>query len=275
MRRTRLTITLKDSLISDIDQLIDGKQIRNRSHAIEYILSQYIKPTIGKAVILAGGKGKNLKSDYLTLPKPLMPVKGKPILEHLIENLKEIGVEEIVICLGHQGEKIKQYFADGKRFGVKIDYSEEETPLGTGGAIKKIRSFLAGQSFLILHGDVFILLNLKDLINFHKEQETVGTVALTSIKNPSRLGQLKLHGTKIVNFYSKTKKGEEESNLVNTGVYIFNKEIFQYFPQSKTVFMLEDILGDLVKERKLSGFVFENQWFDVGLQYSLSQSKND
>lgn len=264
MRRNRLTITLKNSLLSDIDQLIDGEKIRNRSHAIEYILSQHLKPQVIKAVILAGGKGEKLRPYTYELPKPLLPIKGRPILEYLIESLREADIRDITICIGYLGDKIKDYFSDGKKLGVKIHYSKEDRSLGTGGAIKNVSSFVKNQSFLVLHGDILIGLGLKDLINFHKEQETVGTAVLTSIKDPSLFGQLKLHGTKVVSFYLRTKKGKEKSHLVNAGVYVFNSDIFRFFPKSKNVFMLEDVLKDVIEKSELSGFVFEDQWFDVG-----------
>lgn len=264
MRRTRLTITLKKSFLFDIDQLIDGEKIRNRSHAIEYVLSQYFKPKIERAVVLAGGKGVKLRPYTYEVPKPLLPIKSRPILEYLIEKLKEAEIREIVLCIGYLGEKIKEYFSDGKRFGVKIYYNQEKEALGTGGALKKAKHLLKNQSFLLVHGDILTNLAIKDLINFHKNESTVGTAALTLVKNPLPFGQLKLHGTKIVGFYSKTKKGEEESYLVNAGVYIFNREIFHFFPKGKKSFMLEDVLKHLIKEKKLSGFVFEDQWFDVG-----------
>jgi len=264
MRRTRLTITLKKSVVSELDQLIDGDTLRNRSHAIEYVLSQYFKPMIRKAIILAGGKGENLRPYTYELPKPLLPIKSRPILEYLIENLRKAEIRDIIICIGYLGEKIKEYFSDGKKWGVKIQYSEEKTPLGTGGAISRTYSYVKNQSFLVIHGDILTSLNLKDLFNFHKEQQTIGTVALTLVKNPSSFGQLKLHGAKIVSFYSKTKKGEEESSLINTGVYVFSKEIFRFFPKNKKSFMLEDVLSRLISQKKLSGFVFEDQWFDVG-----------
>jgi NDP-sugar pyrophosphorylase family protein len=264
MRRTRLTITLKDSVIGNLDQLIDGDKLRNRSHAIEYILSQYFRPLIKKAIILAGGKGENLRPYTYELPKPLLPIKSRPILEYLIEDLRKADIREIIICVGYLGEKIKEYFSDGKKWGVKIIYSEEKHPLGTGGAIEKIYQYVKNQSFIVIHGDILINLNLKDLINFHKEQTSIGTLALTLVKNPSPFGQLKLHGARIVSFHPKTKLGQESSYLVNTGVYILNEDIFHFFPKNKKSFMLEDVLKQLINEKKLSGFVFENQWFDVG-----------
>lgn len=264
MRRVRLTITLKESLITDVDTLIDGEKIRNRSHAIEYVLLQSFKPSINKAVILAGGKGENLRPYTYELPKSMLLIKGRPILEYLIADVRDAGIREIIMCIGHRGEKIKEYFGDGSKFGVRISYSEEKTPLGTGGAIQAIFYLIKDQSFVVLHGDIVVDLNLKDVIQFHKDQETVATVALTPIDNPSPYGQFELHGQAIVGFHEHSKKGEIKSNLVNTGVYIVNKDISQYFPQSKEVFMLESVLQKLIQKKQLTGFVFEGQWFDIG-----------
>lgn len=258
-----MTITLKNSLLGEIDQLIDKEKIRNRSHAIEYVLSQYFKPKIDTAVILAGGKGIKLRPYTYEIPKPLLPIKSKPILEYLIEKLKKAEIREIILCTGYLGEKIKEHFADGKRFGVKIHYYQEKKPLGTGGALAKIKPILKNQSFVVVYGDILTNLAIKDLINFHKNQSTIATIALTLVDNPLPFGQLKLHGSRIVNFYSKRKR-REKSYLINTGIYIFNKEIFHFFPKNKKTFMLEEVLEDLINQKKISGFVFENQWFDVG-----------
>lgn len=275
MRRLRLTITLKDSLIDHIDDLVDGEKIRNRSHAIEYILTQYFKPVINKAVILAGGRGEKLRPYTYELPKSLLPIKGRPILDYLIEDLRKADIREIIICVGYLGEKIKAYFGDGTKFGVKIYYSEEKTPLGTGGAIQKIQSLIGQEAFLVLHGDIIINLNLKDIIHFHQDQEVVATVALTSTSNPSPYGQFELHGKNIVGFYQKMKIDQTKSHLVNTGVYVVNHSIFRYFPRVKKAFMLEWLLQDLIKDKQLSGFVFEGQWFDVGTMenYELAIKK--
>src|SRR3989344_749011 len=264
MRRIRLTITLKETLINDVDMLIDGEKIRNRSHAIEYVLLQSFKPSVNKAVILAGGKGENLRPYTYELPKSMLLIKSRPILEYLIHDVRDAGIREIVMCIGHRGEKIKEYFGDGAIFGVKITYSEEKIPLGTGGAIQAILPFIKDQSFVLLYGDIIVDLNLKDVIQFHKDQETVATVALTPTDNPSPYGQLELHGQSIVGFHERTKKGKSKSNLVNTGVYILNKEISHYFPLSKKVFMFESVLQKVIHKKQLAGFVFEGQWFDIG-----------
>lgn len=264
MRRLRLTITLKKDITDVVDKLIDGQKLRNRSHAIEYILTQYFKPSVSKAVILAGGQGTKMRPYTYEMPKALLPIKGKPILEHLIENLKKSGIYDIIICIGHLGDKIKDYFGNGSRFGVNIIYSEEKKTLETGGAIKKVKNFLSEDPFLVIHGDILFDLNLVDILDFHKVEGLMATAALTTENNAAVFGRFKLHGIKIEDFLEKPKKNKLESYLVNAGVYVFDKKIFDYFPKEKENFLLEDILRKLIQERQVAGFVFSGKWFDVG-----------
>lgn len=264
MRRIRLTITLKETLVDQIDILVDGEKIRNRSHAIEYVLIQHFKPSVNKAVILAGGKEEK---------SSLLLIKGKPLLEYIIVNLRQADIREIIICVGDLADKIKAYFGDGAKFGVSLRYSEEKTPLGTGGALKKIRPLIDDEPFCLIHGDIVIDLNLKDLIAFHKDQDTIATVAVTSTGNPLPFGQFKLHGRTIVGFYEKTAKDKTKSHLINTGVYVLQPEIFRYFPASQEAFRLESIIPNLIKEKQMSGFVFEGQWFDAGTTDSFKNPR--
>lgn len=262
MRRSRITITLNKHLLEETDKLIDEKTIRNRSHAIEFIINQYLTPNVKKAVILAGGKGTKLRPYTYEIPKSLLPIKGKPLLEYIIENLKNNGITEIIICIGYLGEKIKEYLGDGKRYGVKIIYSPEKESVQTGGALLMAKKLLNNNSFILIHGDILTNLPLKDLIDFHKNQKSLATIALTTVNEPTNFGQLKLHGTKLVNFYQ--KKHDIKSNLVNCGIYVFEAQIFDYFPKNKKSFLLEDVIEKLINEKKVSGYVFEDLWFDVG-----------
>lgn len=263
MRRLRLTITLREDLLKGVDEMIND-QIRNRSHAIEIIISSFFKTKIDKAVILAGGQGIKLRPFTYEIPKSLLPVKSKPVLEYLIEKIKKTNIKEVIICIGYLGEKIKEYFNDGKRFGVKISYYFEKSPLGTGGSLKKLRKIIGNENFLVAYGDILTNLEINDLINFHFEQRTVATVGLTLVKDPRSFGQIKIHGNKIVSFKSSFREDDEKSNLVNAGIYIFSPDIFNYFPKDREKIMIEEILENLIKEKKLSGFVFEDQWFDLG-----------
>ncbi len=264
MRRSRITITLKQSTIDNVDRLIDRQKIRNRSHAIEYILDQYNVPTIKKAIILAGGIGRQLRPYTYEVPKSLLPVQGKPILEHIIHELKENQITEIILCTGYLGNKIQEHFGDGSQFGVHITYSEEKEPLQTGGAIAQVRKHLEDSTFLVIHGDIVTSLQFKDLLDFHQKEKSIVTAAVTTINKPSEFGQLALHGTKLVRFYQNIHNDEVKSNLVNCGIYVCDPAIFNYFPKNKKTFMFEDVIDTLISEKQVTGFVFEGQWFDVG-----------
>ena len=264
MRRSRITITLDANILKKIDRLIDKKKIRNRSHSIEYILNQYTMSKVNKAVILAGGRGTQLRPYTYEIPKPLLPVKGTPILEHLILQLKKNGITEIIIAISYLGQKIKDYFGDGSKWGVSIEYSEESENLQTGGAVKKIKDKLNNESFLVIHGDILTDFSFADLIQFHKDHNAVATVALTTTGTPIEFGQIKMHGTTLVDFYQTSETPDLKSHLIHTGIYAFEPEIFNYFPKNQKQFSLEDVIRDLIKERKVSGFVFEGKWYDVG-----------
>lgn len=263
MRRSRITITLQQQILSQIDQLVDGKHIRNRSHAIESILIQQLSSNIKTAVILAGGKGTQLRPLTYEVPKSMLPVKGKPLLEYTIHNLKNNNIRNIIICIGYLGEQIKKYFSSGERFGVHITYSEEKEALQTGGALAQIKPIVGQGPFLVIHGDTLTSLNFADLINFHNNNRLLVTAAVTTAEKPEQFGQLQLHGTTLVNFYQHSEKSIVRTHLINCGMYVCNQDIFQYFPKKKT-FHFEDIISELISKKKVAGFVFEEQWFDVG-----------
>ncbi len=263
MRRSRITITLDSNILAKIDKFIDKKKIRNRSHAIEYILNTFTTSQVNQAVILAGGRGTQLRPYTYELPKPLLPVRGKPILEHLISQLKKNGITEIIISISYLGNKIKEYFGDGSRFGVHIVYSEEQEELMTGGALKKVQQLLRGDTFLVVHGDILTRFAFADFIQFHKQQEKIATVALTPAADPSEYGQIKMRGASLVEFYPHRQGSDVQSHLVHSGIYAFDPALFDHFP-AENRFSLEDIVADLVKKKQVSGYVFEAPWFDVG-----------
>jgi NDP-sugar pyrophosphorylase family protein len=264
MRRSRITITLDSEILNKIDRLVNNQTIRNRSHAIEYILDKYTQSNVHKAIILAGGVGTQLRPYTYELPKSMLPVNGKPILEHLIIQLKNNNVTDIIVAISYLGEKIKEYFQDGKKWGVKISYSEEKNSLLTGGAVKKLKEEVSGDTFLVVHGDILTDFSFEDFIDFHNNQNTLVTAALTTSAKPTEFGQIKLHGAHLTEFYSHTEDHGTQSHLINTGIYAFNPNIFAEFPNDKDSFALEDIIKNLISKRQVTGFVFEGSWFDVG-----------
>lgn len=271
MDRERLTITLKKSLLNKVDGIIDGVRIRNRSHAIEYLITKSISPTISQAIILAGGKGLNMRPFTYEMPKGLFPVGGRPILEHIVELLSRYQIRDLIFSIGHLGEKIKEHFGDGKKFGVKITYISESREMGTGGAIARTRALITSDTFLVIHGDTLIDIDISDMVTFHREQETPVTIALTSVVDPSAFGEVVMRGSHILRFIEKPKKGKQRSQLINSGLYIMEKSIFNYLP-SKEPSHLEDLFPQLATKGQLCGYLFEGRWVDIGTPVSYERA---
>lgn len=265
MRRKRLTITLREDTIKAVDAVIDGSSIRNRSHAIEYLLQKTFTPRVDQALILAGGKGINLRPYTYEMPKCMLPVTGKPVLEHVIECMRENDIRDLVISIGYLGEKIKEYFGDGSKFGVKIKYIVQgNSEKGTAQPVKQAEKLLDSQKpFILYYGDVLAEINLKDFIDYHLVNESFATMALTSVAQSSKWGMVALHGAKIIRFSEKPEIAKTFSHLINAGIYIFDSKIFNYISANDKK-LEEDVIPRLAKEKNLFGYAFEGKWFDIG-----------
>jgi len=218
-----------------------------------------------KAVILAGGKGTRLGQQ--DVPKPMIKIGDKPILEHQVILLKRYGITEITIITQHLHHIIEEHFGDGKKFGVKINYVEQglNGEAGTGGALAAVRHLINDQAFIMMHGDVLADINLIDLMEFHRNQNKIATMALTTVKDSSPWGVVKLHGMEIKEFREKPKDNENLSRLINAGIYILEPNIFDYFPKRSKSFRLEKVvIPHLAEARQLAGFMFEGKWLDIG-----------
>lgn len=263
MKREQLTITVRNDILRRIDGLIDGIKIRNRSHAIEILLNKALGTCkVKKAVILAGGKGTRMRPLTYEIPKPMIPVKGKPLLQHIIDLLRKHEIRNAILSTGYMSDKIKEYFGNGSKFGVNLDYSEEKEAMGTAGALSLIKEKL-NETFLMFNGDVLSDIDLEDLIRFHEENGGVATIALTPVDDPSRFGVAKMKGDKILEFVEKPAKGKEPSKLINAGVYVLEPDILKLIPRGRS--MIEtDVFPKLAKKGKLFGYHFDGQWFDTG-----------
>ncbi|MBC7073889.1 NTP transferase domain-containing protein [Candidatus Parcubacteria bacterium] len=263
-KKIRITVTLDPQTVERIDKLIDGEKIRSRSHAIEFFLSQNLKPKIEQAVILAGGKGVRWRPLTYQIPKALIPIKGKPILEIIIESLKNYSIKKIFVVIGTLGEKIKEYFGDGKKLGVKIYYVQDKKQKGTAPALKSVENFIKKETFLLWYVDELAEIDLSDFVNFHFEHKGIATMAISSISDPKGYGIVKMKGPKIVEFTEKPKKEKIKSYLVNAGIFVFEPEIFNYILPS-TLSLEKEVFPKLVKEKKLFGYFFGGKWFDIGI----------
>ncbi|MFA5022203.1 MAG: sugar phosphate nucleotidyltransferase [Patescibacteria group bacterium] len=264
MDRSRLTITLKKEILNQLDEYIDGSRIRNRSHAIEYVLSKYFAPKIKKAIILAGGQGLKMRPFTYEMPKAMIPVNNRPVLDYIIESLRRYDVRELIISIGHQGNKIKQYFGDGSKWGVKITYLEQgKLEIGTAAPLLQAKKLIGDQPFLVYYGDVLATIDLNDMVDFHLSNGALATMALTSVNRSADWGVVRVQGSHVYSFLEKPDQRKNLSNVINAGIYLFEPAIFNYLTES-TKRLEKDVFPKLVEQRKLFGYLFAGQWYDVG-----------
>ncbi len=273
MKRERLTITLRTDLLKTLDSLIDGQRLRNRSHAIEYFLSKSLAEKDSKVLILAGGNPVFFKSEGRSLPKAMVSISGKPLLEHTLLRLKEAKLTDVVISVGEGGEIIRDYFKDGSKWSVNISYLEQSKSVkGTAQALAQAKELMKDSHFLLLYGDVLSEINFMDFYQFHKAQQlTVCTMALSSAETVSMWGLAKMQGSKIVNFEEKPEKPKTFSHLVNAGMYFMKPAIFNYI--TPTAVKLEsDVFPRLAEEGRLSGYAYEGMWLDISSESAYQQA---
>ena len=219
-----------------------------------------------KAVILAGGMGTRLRPVTYELPKPLLPIQGKTLTEHVFDILKNAGVNEVFLSVCHMSDKIKQYFKDGKEFGLKIRYLVEDEPLGTGGWMHLMREqgLVPKEDFIVVNGDNLFDIGFKDTLKLHKEENALITLSLYELDDVESKGVVAMQGNKVVDFVEKPKKEEAPSNYISAGYYIFNPEAFNHIPSAKKFMLEKDLFPALAKQKKVAGFISKAQWFDTG-----------
>jgi mannose-1-phosphate guanylyltransferase len=223
-----------------------------------------------RAIILSGGWGTRLRPLTCTIPKTLIPVLNTPIIEREILMLKEIGVEEIVLAVSVMGKDLKKYFKNGEKLGVKIDYTNEQSPMGTAGALKLAEPLLNDDNFFMLNGDVILNFDFQDLLKTHEKYGGTGTIASRSVKDPSRYGVLIIDEKtqKIERFLEKDEyhpdKNNKESMPVNAGVYVLEPEIFSFIPPRKKISIEKDTFPKVAQEGGLYHYPISGIWKDIG-----------
>lgn len=217
---------------------------------------------VRKALIMAGGFGSRMKELTATIPKPMLTLQGKPILEYSIDLCKRFGIKDIAISVYHFADKIKEYFGDGTRFGVNITYVEEPEPRGTGGALRLHKDWL-NEPFMMCNADELKDVNLHEMYLQHVLSDALVTIALTSVSDPSQYGVVELDGNTIKRFVEKPKPGEEPSHYINAGLYIIDPAALKYVPEGYTM-VEKDLFPLLATMGKLNGYKFSGQWFDTG-----------
>lgn len=263
MERERLTITLRRDLLKQVDRTVDGRRIRNRSHAIEFLLSSSLTPEVSRAIILAGGAGVKMRPFTLEMPKSMIPIRGRPIVEHILDLLRNADIRNVTILVGPLGDKIRNYFGDGSSFGMKISYVQEGKRSGTAGGLRKAADPSSGEPLLLIYGDVLAEIDLKDMLEYHRDIGALATLAVTSVHKATDWGVVRLHGTRIVSFDEKPKNHIGQSHLVNAGVAVVEPKLLDQIPNKSFSMLERDVFPKLARAGQLCGYLFEGQWYDI------------
>ncbi len=218
-----------------------------------------------KAVIMAGGEGTRLRPLTSNAPKPMLPVANRPMMEHVIALLKQHGFDEIIITVAFLADQIKTYFGDGSEFGVTITYAHEQVPLGTAGSIGNVRQLLS-ETFLVISGDVVTDIDLGQILRFHRQRGAVATIGLTPVENPLEFGIVITRSDgSIERFLEKPTWGQVFSDTVNTGIYVFEPQVFDFIAEVGSVDFSSDVFPALLEAGvPLFGAIVEGYWEDVG-----------
>jgi len=232
-----------------------------------------------KAVILAAGEGVRLQPITLTRPKHLIKIGGKPILERCLKMIKTSGVNETVIVVHYMADAIRDYFGDGEKFGLKIEYVEQETVLGTGNAVGVAEPYVK-DDFLLVYGDLlFTAEALKKVVVLHRKEKPAATMAVAPVEKPEDYGTVEFKDeTHIKRIIEKPSRQEAPTNLANAGMYVFSTEIFEKIKKTSAStrgeWEITDALSLLLRDEKpvLAVKISKENWFDIGRPWDLLEA---
>jgi mannose-1-phosphate guanylyltransferase/phosphomannomutase len=218
-----------------------------------------------KAVVMAGGEGTRLRPLTSNQPKPMVPVVGKPCMEHIVELLRSHGMEDVIVTVAFLPQAIRSYFGDGESLGVNIEYSVEESPLGTAGSVR-LASGKLDDTFVVISGDALTDVNLQKIVDFHRERGAAVTIGLKSVENPLEFGIVVTDDEgRIERFLEKPSWGQVFSDTINTGIYVLEPEVLRHIPTDRPYDFSKELFPLLLEMgRPLYGYVFEEYWQDIG-----------
>jgi NDP-sugar pyrophosphorylase family protein len=223
-----------------------------------------------KAVILAGGKGSRLAPYTQILPKPLMPIGDMPILEVILLRLKAAGIHDVVLTVGHLSELLHAFFGDGNQFGINITYSYEVCPLGTAGPIALVDGL--NETFMVMNGDVLTTLSLRDLIQFHREQGAIATIAAHHRQSKIDLGVIQKDGDCQIKGYVEKPVYDF---LVSMGIYIFEPAVLAYIAREEYLDFPNLVNKLLAAGERVVAYQFEGYWEDLGRPDDYQRAAQD
>ena len=218
-----------------------------------------------RAMLLSAGLGTRLRPLTYKVAKSMIPVINRPSISYSLNSLKKTGTRGVVVNLYHQAWQVKEYLGKGERFNIQLFYSDEEHLLGTAGGLKKMEAYFK-DTFLVLSADGITNFDLSEALQFHKQKKALATVILKRVGEKFKYGVVQRdEENQITRFVEKPDWGDVFSNEVNTGIYIFEPEIFSYIPSGEPYDFGHQVLPFLARERKkVYGYLMDNYWADIG-----------
>lgn len=230
-----------------------------------------------RGIILVGGRGTRLRPLTFFRPKPLVPVVNKAFLEYQVELLHKHGINDIILCVNYQAQKLRSHFGDGSRWGVRIFYVNEDHPLGTAGAIKNAEPLVGGTTVVVLNGDILTEIDLGRVIRFHHDSGAKATLTLVEVPDPTSYGLVLVDkSSRVQRFLEKPSWDEAVTNTVNAGIYVLEPDIFRFIPSGREVSVERETYPELLSRGvPVYGYVTRDYWLDIGTPDKYMQSHRD
>lgn len=208
---------------------------------------------------MAGGLGTRLRPFTFSIPKPLLPVREKPILEFILRRLRRRGFQDIFLAIGYGAELVRAHFGNGKKFGVRIQYLEEPRNLGTAGPLRLLHPKSLSRPFLVMNGDILTRIDFRKLLQFHRQQKAELTVAVKNHTQQIPFGAIRMKGRLIQSIQEKPKL----SQRISTGIYAMNPEALSFIPKGRFFTIPELITALLKNKRRVAGYEFSDYWLAI------------
>ena len=222
-----------------------------------------------RGVVMAGGLGTRLRPLTEALPKPMLPIGGRPILEHIVEQFRASGIRRVNFAINYKGKMIQDYFGDGSRFGISVGYTQEDQPLGTAGALRSLKDF--NEPILVINGDILSRMDFNAFFDFHKEHKAQMTVAVRLHEVRVPYGLVETDGVAVTGLIEKPVI----RHFVNAGIYLLNSEVRAYIPADRR-FDMTDLIELLVQQKcTVVSFPILEYWLDVGRHSDYEQAQED
>jgi NDP-sugar pyrophosphorylase family protein len=212
-------------------------------------------------VILCGGIGSRLKTVVSDRPKALAAFGDTTFLDILINSLKRNGFKRFILCVGYMKDKIKDHFKD--REDITIQFSEEDEPLGTGGALKNAKLLIQSETFIVMNGDSICDINYQNFFNFHENKDTILSLALVQTKETKDFGSVVMNESNEITSF-KEKATTDNLCLINAGIYLMQKDIFSHIPDRSSFSLELDFFPKIIREVRCSGFILNSELIDIG-----------